>query len=114
MRCEEVKALMAEYIDDTLEAETREEVAGHLDICDGCFNEIKALDKTMWTLEESSRNITVPTGFLDSVEERAVKKHKPVLKSIKKVLRVAVYAAIFAAAAGAIFWGVRSIPKIVR
>jgi hypothetical protein len=97
MNCETVKNSMAEYIGSTLDDSLKVEIEEHLEFCDDCFNEIRAVDKTIWNVEKSSRSIKAVPGFLDGVAENVLKMHNPIINNVRKRLkRIAVPAAISA------------------
>ena len=98
MDCERVRSLMAEYIGQELDSNTKDEADSHIDECDSCFNEIKKLDKVIWTLECDSRAVKTSLVFLDDMEEKVLSDIKPHFKVRipKKVLKSMAAVAIFA------------------
>lgn len=111
MDCADVKDYMVEYIDKNLNDDLREKVASHLDICDDCFNEIKAIDKTAWKLEESVRNIKIPSDFLTGMYEKVLKDYNPKREANKKLLKAGSITGIVIAALLFVFF---LVPKNER
>lgn len=86
MDCERARNLMAEYIGQNLDDNVREEVSYHLDSCDGCFNEAKRLDRTIWTLECDCRGSKTPQSFLNGIEEKVLAGIKPHMRLPKAAI----------------------------
>jgi Predicted transmembrane transcriptional regulator (anti-sigma factor) len=87
MDCEQIRDCIVEYIEGTLDESTKDKVEGHMETCDGCFNEIKAIDKTICGLEKNSRDIAVAPNFLDGIAENILKNYNPKINSVKKQLK---------------------------
>ena len=96
MDCEKARKYMAEYIDQNLDDNIKEEVDSHLSSCESCFNEIKKLDSVTWKLECDSRSIKTPADFLQGMEEKAVGGIKPHIRIPGRVI-ISSLAAITAA-----------------
>ncbi len=69
MECVEIKALLSEFMDDMLDAQTRAAVEAHVSTCRECTEELaslRALVKALGALEP----IQAPDDFLEKVHER--------------------------------------------
>ena len=73
MECPEIKSLLSEYIDGTLDAETKEQVDQHVLTCGHCRKELaslKALVQELGSLE----GVEPPKDFLDQLHKRLEKR----------------------------------------
>ena len=69
MECVRVKELLSEYIDDTLDHETRKTVEKHLSTCKGCAEELASLRSLVEELG-SLEKVKPPADFLEQLHER--------------------------------------------
>ena len=69
MECVRVKELLSEYIDETLDQETRKAVEKHLSTCDGCAEELASLRSLVKELN-SLEKVKPPVDFLEQLHER--------------------------------------------
>jgi hypothetical protein len=69
MECVRVKELLSEYIDDTLDQETRKTVEKHLSSCEGCAEELASLRSLVEELG-SLEKVKPPADFLEQLHER--------------------------------------------
>ena len=69
MECVNVKELLSDYIDDTLDQETRETVEKHLSTCEGCAEELASLRSLVEELG-SLEKVKPPADFLNQLHER--------------------------------------------
>ncbi|MGD2126906.1 MAG: zf-HC2 domain-containing protein, partial [Desulfobacteraceae bacterium] len=69
MKCSEIKALLSEYVDETLDTQTKALVDQHLSSCSDCQKELaslRALIKELGSLEA----VEPPKDFLNQLHER--------------------------------------------
>ncbi len=69
MNCGEIKGLLSEYVDETLDAKTKELVEKHLSTCQDCQQEVVSLRMLINDLG-SMESIAPPKDFLDQLHER--------------------------------------------
>ena len=69
MECVSVKELLSEYIDDTLDQETRKTVEKHLSACEGCAEELASLRSLVEELG-SLEKAKPPADFMEQLHER--------------------------------------------
>jgi anti-sigma factor RsiW len=72
MDCSEIKALLSEYMDGTLDPETKDLVDQHVASCAECREELASLKALVHELE-SLEPMQPPKDFLDQVHERLEK-----------------------------------------
>lgn len=89
MNCDEVKALLSEYVDEVLAPETRAFVDEHLSACDGCQRELVSLRALVSDLG-SLESVEPPRDFLDQLHERLEKRSwfSEVLRTLFVPMRV--------------------------
>ncbi|MBN1916481.1 MAG: zf-HC2 domain-containing protein [Verrucomicrobia bacterium] len=76
MECKTVRKRLSAYIDDELDAQTREIVKTHLNLCSTCSLEFDGLKKTLATAR-AWRARPLPEGFVATVRERAERGETP-------------------------------------
>jgi len=69
MECVRVKELLSEYIDDTLDQETRKTMEKHLSTCKGCSEELASLRSLVEELG-SLEKVKAPADFLEQLHDR--------------------------------------------
>ena len=69
MECAEIEKFLSEYIDGTLDRETRDLVEKHLRTCKACREELASLRAVVKELG-SLESVEAPADFLDKVHER--------------------------------------------
>jgi hypothetical protein len=69
MECAEIKELLSEYIDDTLDPDTKALLEDHLLTCEGCKEELASL-RTLVKDLGSLEPVEAPEDFLDKLHER--------------------------------------------
>ncbi len=69
MKCDEIKGLLSEYVDETLDTKTRELVEKHLSTCQDCQQEVASLRMLINDLG-SMESVAPPKDFLDQLHER--------------------------------------------
>lgn len=90
-KCEEIRNLLSDYLDNDLDEKTRKEVEGHLSTCSNCAKELELLRKAMQLVKAwpdlDSREFP---DFERKLEEQIAKEQKlksNVLVSSKNILR---------------------------
>jgi len=73
MECAEIKELLSEYLDDTLDSKTKRLVREHVQACSGCKAELDSLRSLVGALG-SLGPVKAPDDFLDRLHERIEKK----------------------------------------
>ena len=81
MDCREVKKLLIEYFDGTLDKHTKALVQKHLSACKDCSDELAGLKAYKNSLD-SLETVTAPADFLEKVHERLEKR-----TGLKKLLQ---------------------------
>ncbi len=81
MDCREVKELLIEYFDGTLDKHTKALVQKHLSACKDCSDELAGLKAYKNSLD-SLETVTAPADFLEKVHERLEKR-----TGLKKLLQ---------------------------
>ncbi|MFH0843939.1 MAG: zf-HC2 domain-containing protein [Pseudomonadota bacterium] len=69
MACEEIRALLSEYMDDVIDKENRARIESHLSACEGCRKELaslRALVRQMGDLDP----VSPPKDFLAQLHQR--------------------------------------------
>lgn len=74
MECVEIKALLSEFIDGTLDAQTMAAVEAHVSTCKGCEEELKSLSVVVEELGALDP-IKAPDDFLEKIHERMAPRH---------------------------------------
>ncbi|MFH0811365.1 MAG: zf-HC2 domain-containing protein [Pseudomonadota bacterium] len=69
MECARLKELLSEYIDGTLDQETRETVEKHVSTCKGCAEELASLRSLVEELG-SLEQVKPPADFMEQLHER--------------------------------------------
>ena len=69
MNCDDVKELLSEYVDETLDAKPKALVEKHLSTCKGCQQEVVSLRALISDLG-SMESIAPPKDFLDQFHKR--------------------------------------------
>ncbi len=69
MNCGEIKGLLSEYVDETLDTKTKELVEKHLSTCQDCQQEVASLRMLINDLG-SMESVTPPKDFLDQLHKR--------------------------------------------
>jgi hypothetical protein len=69
MNCGEIKRLLSEYVDETLDTKTKELVEKHLSTCQDCQQEVASLRMLISDLG-SMESVAPPKDFLDQLHER--------------------------------------------
>jgi anti-sigma factor RsiW len=69
MECTDIKALMSEYLDNALDARTKEVVEKHISTCGACEEDLAALRAVIHELG-SLKPMAAPDDFLDRLHER--------------------------------------------
>lgn len=75
MECSEIKSLLSEYIDGTLDAETKELVDQHVLKCGHCRKELASLRALVQELG-SLESVEPPKDFLDQLHRRLEKRSR--------------------------------------
>lgn len=75
MECEEIKKLLSEYIDDTLDMQMKMLIEEHLATCKACSEELVSLKAYIKELS-SLKEVEAPEDFLEKVHERVEQRFK--------------------------------------
>jgi hypothetical protein len=75
MECEEIKKLLSEYIDDTLDMHMKMLIEEHLATCKACSEELVSLKAYIKELS-SLKEVEAPEDFLEKVHERVEQRFK--------------------------------------
>ncbi len=75
MDCEEIKKLLSEYIDDTLDMQMKTLIKEHLATCKACSEELVSLKAYIKELS-SLKEVEAPEDFLEKVHERVEQRFK--------------------------------------
>ena len=75
MECEEIKKLLSEYIDDTLDMHRKRLIEEHLATCKACSEELVSLKAYIKELS-SLKEVEAPEDFLEKVHERVEQRFK--------------------------------------
>lgn len=116
MDCREVKKLLIEYFDSTLDKHTKALVQKHLSACKGCSDELAGLKAYKNSLD-SLETVTAPADFLEKVHERLKKRtgFKKIMQTIFTPVQLKVpleaAGAVAAAVAVIFFLRVQSEPR---
>ncbi|MBW2365962.1 MAG: zf-HC2 domain-containing protein, partial [Deltaproteobacteria bacterium] len=81
MKCSNIKLLLSEYIDKSLNAQTRSLVEQHLKDCETCQNDYVVLKNIISDLGELPK-VKAPDDFLDNLHARMDSRF-----DIKKIAR---------------------------
>ena len=73
MECAEIKELLSEYLDETLDSKTKVLVQEHVQTCSGCKAELDSLRSLVGVLG-SLEPVKTPDDFLDRLHERIEKR----------------------------------------
>lgn len=93
MDCEKIKDLFIDYIDDTLDEETKLLIQTHINSCANCKNELYKLEQIHTSLKKGSSKITSDENFIDNIKNEMDKSSVLNRKKVKK-FRVALIACI--------------------
>lgn len=88
MRCEEIKNLLSDYLDNDIDLKTKKLMDGHLAICANCAKELQVLKEIVSGLKEIPE-VEPPPYFLEAV--RARMQEPSVLAKFLRRLFVPVY-----------------------
>jgi anti-sigma factor RsiW len=83
MECTDIKALMSEYLDDALDARTKEVLEKHVSTCGACEEELVALRAVIHELG-SLKPVAAPDDFLDRLQERL--ERESILERVRRKL----------------------------
>lgn len=83
MECSRIREYLSDYLDDGLDAETRQIVDGHVRECPNCRGDLAALQATIRELRDLPR-VAAPPDFLERIHER-LDAHSP-LKRLSRAL----------------------------
>jgi hypothetical protein len=83
MECSRIREYLSDYLDDGLDAETRQIVDGHVRECPKCRRDLAALQATIRELRDLPR-VAAPPDFLERIHER-LDAHSP-LKRLGRAL----------------------------
>ncbi|HEY1468282.1 MAG TPA: zf-HC2 domain-containing protein [Candidatus Acidoferrum sp.] len=75
LECKHVWAHISEYIDDTVDAELREEIEKHLEHCEIC-SAILDSTRNILVLTADDRTFELPVGYSERLHERLEKELK--------------------------------------
>lgn len=75
MECKEIKKLLSEYIDDTLDMQMKMLIEEHLATCKACSEELVSLKAYIKELS-SLKEVEAPEDFLEKVHERVEQRFK--------------------------------------
>src|SRR5262249_48712439 len=70
MNCEDCRALLEEYFDDALDAQTADEVGSHLKSCDSCLAVYEMMGAEQKIYERYERDIDVTPALWAAIENR--------------------------------------------
>jgi len=107
MKCNDVELLLIDYLDNNLDAATREQVESHLHTCEACSKEVKQLqliEDNIKTVEMQQPSAALRAGFLAALgnEEAAIEKQPAKQLAGKKVISLTVGGLVWRAAAAII------------
>lgn len=83
MMCNELVNLLADYLDGSMDPVLREELEGHIELCDSCMNFLKTYDTTRIVAREA-RVEEIPLDFRDSLKRFILGKIREGSESIRK------------------------------
>lgn len=82
MECATIKELLSEYMDDTLDPDTKARLEDHLVTCKGCTEELASLRALVQELS-SLEPVEAPEDFIDKLRERMESRFQ-----FRKILRM--------------------------
>ena len=107
MKCNDVELLLIDYLDNSLDAATRERVESHLHTCEACSKEVKQLqliEDNIKTVEMQQPSAALRAGFLAALGNEEAEMEKQPVKQLpgKKVISLTVGGLVWRAAAAII------------
>lgn len=83
MMCNELVNLLADYLDGSMDPILREELKGHIELCESCMSFLKTYDITRIVAREA-RSEEIPLDFRESLKRFVLDKIREGSEEIRK------------------------------